>query len=137
MTITLLPLLCPWCTKALKGEEEIEGSYHVDDETVCDKCHDNWFHENSSECVICCESFLDDDLSDCFVLFEDDDAEPGIYKAIRFPFYTAGLIGTSWLHMNCISRIGFVPKDVEMDGYPCEFICNDCIKRRKSGKAWR
>ena len=134
--LTTIPLLCANCEEEIKGEEEIESPHKVYDETVCDECYDEWFAEESSECPVCCEHFLDEDLSEHFIVFDSEVAEPGIYKPTEFPYYGQPMIGRGHMYRNAITRIGFIPAGVERDCYPCAYICAGCLERRLSGKKW-
>ena len=110
---------CSQCLKALEGEEEIESPHKVYDETVCDECYDDWFSEESSECPVCCDYFLEEDLSEYFIVFDSEVAEPGIYKPISFPYYSQPMIGHGNMDRRAISRLGFIPTGVERNFYPC------------------
>ena len=134
--LTTNQLICSQCEEELKGEGEIESPHEVDDETVCDECYDDWFAEESSECPVCCDYFLDDELSEYFIVFDPEIAEPGIYKPKEFPYYSQPMIGRGTMYRPSISRIGFIPVGVERECYPCANICVFCLDRRRSGKKW-
>ena len=122
-------LCCPWCGNTYTPEEQANPDY-VDDEPLCDECYAEWFWENSFTCPLCGEEQLDDEESDCFVLFDKRYGEPGFYKALSFPFYSQPLIGKPTMWPWAVGRFGFVPDGAQDDGCPAAFICQDCKSRR-------
>lgn len=135
MSTLLLSANCEWCHDVLEGEE-IEAPFDYDGETICEDCWDNYYFENSVECPICCNHYLEDDLSEYFVVFDPEVAVPGIYKPLRLPFYVEEMLGGGWMMEENISRVGFVPRGAEQGVCPCAHICERCIARRKQKWKW-
>lgn len=137
----LMPLICDRNGCTLAGEE-LESPMRIDGEVVCDKCYDDWRDYNSTTCPLCCESYLEDDLSDCFILVDSEYGEPGLYRVLAWPFYRQGLIGSATIYPDAVTRIGSIMPDVayEMEMGAAAFVCKECLGRhplRKRGSGRR
>lgn len=132
----LLPLICERCRQPMTGAEEVEAPYHVDGETWCDDCYDEWFSENSTECPLCCNWHLDEDLSEYFLLFEAEEGlATGFYKWTNDSIYTEPPRGRSPYGRVWVRRVGFLPHEAQWESFdPCVAICLECIEQRLSGR---
>ena len=121
-------------------------SIDPDDRTpVCDDC----YHDHFEFTCCACEEYGEvEDQHKYLVVFEAvDDVEPGIYRIKYKPYFTSGLIGSSWLHPRTLDKVKDLPvrwlayvsitgKDIfrelkaeeQDDGYPCGHLCADCQK---------
>lgn len=107
---------------------EIAEPYMHDGEMYCEECDEEWRIENESECSFCCDWFEDDDLSECFVVVDVEDVEPGLYRPLEYPYYAAPMIGRSTFYDGAIERIGSLLRPERIDtGYPCAFVCKQCM----------
>jgi hypothetical protein len=131
---------CGWCGQELDDDER-ENPWHRDgDELMCRQCYRDKF---MYDCTFCEE--LEDEGSvpqhQFLVLYDPRDAgvqdlKPGIYRIIHKPYYTAGLVGSSWLHEGSLEFIRGLPRGKKEDpgGYPVGHICGACRKKHRLPK---
>lgn len=127
---------CGWCGEEL-GEEELENPY-LDNggDLMCNECH---WTEYGRACGICCNKYDTRHWTGThFAVFEEvdgfpDSIMPGIYRVNANPFYTQPLIGAGSLHGNNISRHSDLPGGATGNGYPCEFLCQECTDKLPPG----
>ena len=143
---TTIEIKCSYCGDDLKDDELESPSIDPDDRTpVCDDC----YHDHFEFTCCACEEYGEvEDQHKYLVVFEAvDDVEPGIYRIKYKPYFTSGLIGSSWLHPRTLDKVKDLPvrwlayvsitgKDIfrelkaeeQDDGYPCGHLCADCQK---------
>lgn len=124
-----------WYNDCELTADDIDAAYDIDGEPVCYDCYDSWRCENESECPFCCNYLLDDDLSECFILTDEDFGEVGLYRPLSYPFYSQPVIGTPTLWTHAVQRIGSLLPSAGMDagGHPAAFVCKSCMG--EEGKA--
>lgn len=117
-----------WYNDCTLTPAEIEEPYMIDGEPVCESCYDSWRSENESECPFCCNYYLEDELSECFVLVDEEFGEVGLYRPLSYPFYVQPLIGFPAMWDHAVQRIGsLLPSAGIETGYPAAFVCNECM----------
>ncbi len=118
---------CESCGKTLTGEYA---------ETPWDEgwyCYDCWFDDFQFECCRCGHYDHVDRQDEFFVVFEpvamlcgqNDEASPGIYEVVAFPYYGGPIIGSGYLYGNALRRV----RDVDFancDDYGCGHLCLTC-----------
>jgi hypothetical protein len=143
---TVKRLVCSFCDNDLT-DEEMESPRHDPDDgkPVCDECYTDHFEFN----CCACEEYGDvEDQHKYIVVFETvDDVEPGFYRVKSTPYYTSGLIGSSWLHpwalvlvkplpVRWLAYVSITGKEIYQelkaddlpDGFPCGHLCANCQK---------
>ena len=133
---------CSECGHALKGDgEEGEaplyrtGDTGTPDDVLCDDCYDKAGLE--FECCLCCDwehEAYQDRLGDLFIVAEpvpldawpEKNVEPGTYEIVKHPYYGGPLIGEGYFFDGTLRRVGDLPSQVYMNGYPTGHCCRDC-----------
>jgi hypothetical protein len=110
---------------------DIEQDYQIDDQTVCRDCYESWRDDNESECPFCCNYFLEEDLSDVFVLWDPEIGQPGVYRPLSSPFYSQPPIGCPSMWDSAVERIGSLMPNFAIDivGCAAAFVCKECNQR--------
>jgi hypothetical protein len=119
----------PPCSQCGHVAPDDDSYWGEDDEPLCESC---WRDEQ----FVCCKCDEYEWVSQqgriggLVVVADDDSGVPvGVYEVTEHPYYTAGLIGSSWLHDWALKRIGDVPNGVDTDGYPVGHLCRGCEKK--------
>jgi len=105
-----------------------QEGYDQDDEVYCSNCE--W--EHTYDCAICEDRDLESQQGNIgTVLIIDGKDEPinipdGTYQIIRHPYYGGPLLGAMEIFPESVRRIGPVPADVYLDGYPVGHVCGYC-----------
>lgn len=134
MAETLTETACTCCGSDLDRDELESPNLDGDGDPICDQC----YHDKYEFTCCCCEEYGDvKDQHKMLVVFEKiGGVQPGIYGIVEFPYYTQGLIGSGWLHLSSLKRIGDVNPDMDGNGYPCGHLCAECqakVKAQRKG----
>lgn len=123
------PTDCDLCGKRL-SQEEYENPVVRDGDTLCDDCETEHYKFTCSWC----EDYKDQEVQHRYiVVFDAQEAGvdlAGLYRIDAYPYYTSGLIGSSWLHPGAVTWLGFLATLTEnLDGFPCGHLCQACQTR--------
>lgn len=124
---------CSYNGCALTTAEELESPHTVDGDVFCDECYDSWRSDNESVCPFCCDYFLDDELSECFVFlgdeFDEHEPEPGLYRPLVYPYYDQPMLGRPRFRDVAIEQIGSLlfPDRMETANCPAAYVCTSCM----------
>lgn len=128
---TATALVCSRNGCALTTSVEIESPHMIDGAIVCDDCYEEWRRENESECPFCCEFYLDDELSDCFVFAGEDGKSlpPGLYRFLSCPRYRLPTPTTSHFNGYAVQHIGSLwpGSGVDIGAALTLYICKSCM----------
>lgn len=112
-------------------DDERADPYIGDGDVMCQECHNDWRSENESRCPFCEEYYLDEELSECFIIVDTEyGGELGLYRPIEYPFVSQPMIGSPHLWEEKVTKIGSLtrhPCAYETEGCPAAFVCKRCI----------
>ena len=125
----MIEQLCGNCEDPLTPDEVEFPSDPWGTGAVCGDCERDWWLDNSFECPLCSEEVEDSEESVFFILFDQEYGAPGLYKALRFPFYAQPMIGAPMLWLDAVQRMGDVPPTAYQDESESAamMICTECI----------
>lgn len=120
-----------WYNGCVLTDVDIEQDYRIDDETVCEDCYESWREDNELECPFCGNYFLEEELSDVFVLWDSELGQPGVYRPLSRPFYSQPLIGRPSMLHSAVEMIGSLMPNVAIGvaGCAAAFVCKECNQR--------
>lgn len=120
--------ICTRCGENLDEEEAENPRIDYDGDVICDDCYTEYFE---TICPICENYFEHGDFGEGkfhFILTNyPNRVPPGIYKAIRFPFYRSDIVGSDDIYPECVERI--FPASEWMDEKASGQICQNCIDK--------
>ena len=127
---------CTRCEELL-DEEEAESprldKRDDNEDIICDDCYTELFEIT---CPICEEYFEDENFGEGkfhFIITDYDyphSIRPGVYKAIRFPFFSSCMVGSDDIYPECVEFVapikhGWCKKSANGQ------ICQECIDKLK------
>ena len=132
---------CEGCGGRLTRDER---QYPVEDEDGdlrwwCNQCECDTLHFTCIQCKNCGEKASQHRL---LVVVDAEEVEmpQGVYLIRDLPYYTAGMIGASWLHDQALAYLGPLPEGMSTDpedyDYPCGHLCGECIAAYQPDARW-
>lgn len=105
---------------------ELENPYIGGGDQFCEECYDEWYNEHSVACAFCEEYWLEDDMSEWFVLVDAEYGDPGLYRPLSYPYCSQKA-----LLKHAVERVGSLLPSFELNSCnPMELVCEKCVTGR-------
>lgn len=113
------------CT--IKADERRDAEI-IEGDLYCDRCYEEWEADNTTVCPFCEDCWSDEDLSECFILVDEDFGELGLYRPLSYPYYSQPMIGRPTLWEHAVEKIGSLLPGLEFDvSCPAAYVCDQCM----------
>ena len=122
-----LPEICGCCELEPLIDGYVEHPFAPDGINLCQDCESGWRLDNEDECPVCANYFLEDELTDWFVIRDELGGHPpGIYYPVRYPIYQPEMLGSDRIYWDNVRYFCPLPRDSDGIMMMCAWICEEC-----------